>query len=142
MGTGLYRTDIPLDPLSDADRRKIGALLKRLDMSQLRTRGFLTLSYGERRLTLLARVLASRPKLLLLDELFNGLDHTNRERARRWLESTGRSQLPWVLATHHANDVPSCATHALILDAGRIVYRGAIAKAPLGKWLDHARGAA
>jgi molybdate transport system ATP-binding protein len=137
IGTGLYRTDIPLDPLTEADRRKIGALLKRLDIAHLASRGFLTLSYGERRLTLLARVLASRPKLLLLDELLNGLDTTNRERALKWLESTERSQLPWVLATHHANDVPSCATHALILDAGRVVYRGSIAKAPLGKWLDH-----
>jgi molybdate transport system ATP-binding protein len=141
VGTGLYRTDIPLDPLSEADHRTIASLLKRLDISHLAQRGFLTLSYGERRLTLLARVLAGRPKLLLLDELLNGLDATNRARALAWLESTGRSQLPWVLATHHANDVPSCATHALILDAGRVVYRGAIAKAPLGKWLDHAPAA-
>jgi len=138
VGTGLYRSDIPLDPLSDADRRQIGALLKRLGIANLGSRRFLTLSYGERRLTLLARVLASRPKLLLLDELLNGLDATNRRRALRWLESTKRSSLPWVLATHHANDVPSCATHALILDAGRVVYRGPVGKAPLAKWLDHA----
>jgi molybdate transport system ATP-binding protein len=138
VGTGLYRTDIPLDPLSDADRRSIAALLKRLGIADLATRGFLTLSYGERRLTLLARALASRPKLLLLDELLNGLDSTNRQRALKWLEGTKRSALPWVLATHHANDVPSCATHALILDAGRVVYRGPVGKAPLAKWLDHA----
>jgi molybdate transport system ATP-binding protein len=137
VGTGLYRTDIPLNPLSEADRRKIGALLKRLGITHLAQRGFLTLSYGERRLTLLARVLASRPKLLLLDELLNGLDQTNRGRALEWLEGTGRSHLPWVLATHRADDVPSCATHALILDRGRVVYRGALARAPLGRWLDH-----
>ena len=138
VGTGLYRTDIPLDPLSEGDRRKIGALLRRLGIANLASRGFLTLSYGERRLTLLARVLASRPKLLLLDELLNGLDVPHREHALQWLERTQRSALPWVLATHHANDVPSCATHALILDAGRVVYRGAVRKAPLAKWLDHA----
>src|SRR5581483_7568259 len=119
------------------DRKQIEALLKRLGIAQLSDRGFLSLSYGERRLTLLARALASRPKLLLLDELLNGLDETNRGRARKWLESTGRSQLPWVLATHRAEDVPACATHALILDQGRVAYRGAIARAPLAKWLDH-----
>ncbi|MEP7244104.1 MAG: ATP-binding cassette domain-containing protein [Gammaproteobacteria bacterium] len=141
VGTGLYRTDIPLNPLSDADRRKIAALLKRLGVQHLAARGFLTLSYGERRLALLARALASNPKLLLLDELLNGLDQTNRGRALKWLESTGRSQLPWVLSTHRAEDVPSCATHALILDQGAVVYRGSIARAPLGKWLDHAPAA-
>ena len=137
IGTGLYRTDMPLDALSAADHRRIAALLKRLEMGSLAERQFLTLSYGERRLTLLARALASGPRLLLLDELLNGLDETNRARASHWLESTGRSQLPWVLATHRAQDVPACATHALILDRGRIVYRGGIAKAPLGQWLDH-----
>jgi molybdate transport system ATP-binding protein len=138
VGTGLYRTDIPLDPLTATDRRQIDALLKRLGIVQLAERGFLSLSYGERRLTLLARALASRPRMLLLDELLNGLDATNRSRARRWLESTGRSHLPWVLATHRAEDVPSCTTHALILDAGRVVYRGVIGKAPLARWLEHA----
>jgi molybdate transport system ATP-binding protein len=137
VGTGLYRSDIPLDPLTPADRRHIDALLGRLGVRHLAARGFLSLSYGERRLALLARALANRPKLLLLDELLNGLDQTNRARARKWLEGTGRAQLPWVLATHRAEDVPSCATHALILDAGRVVYRGSIARAPLSKWLDH-----
>jgi molybdate transport system ATP-binding protein len=140
VGTGLYRTDIPLDPLNADDRRHIGALLKRLGIAPLADRGFLSLSYGERRLTLLARALASRPKLLLLDELLNGLDQINRGKALKWLETTGRSQLPWVLATHRADDVPSCATHALILDRGRVAYRGAIVRAPLAKW--HSAGGA
>src|SRR5262249_37313544 len=60
-----------------------------------------------------------------------------RGRALKWLESTGRAQLPWVLATHRADDVPSCATHALLLDQGRVAYRGTIVRAPLAKWLDH-----
>jgi molybdate transport system ATP-binding protein len=139
VGTGLYRTDIPLNPLTKADLARVRALLKRVGIEPLADRDFLTLSYGQRRLALLARALASQPKLLLLDELLSGLDESYRARALKWLESTGRSHLPWVLATHREEDVPSCATHALILDRGRIVYRGGIARAPLAKWLDHAR---
>jgi molybdate transport system ATP-binding protein len=139
VATGLYRTDIPLNPLRPSDRDKIAKVLRSLDIAHLADRGFLTLSYGERRLALLARVLASRAKLLLLDELLNGLDTTNRERALNWLNRTARSRLPWVLATHRADDVPKSATHALVLDGGRVVYRGRIGKAPLSRWLE--RGA-
>jgi molybdate transport system ATP-binding protein len=136
VGTGLYRTDIPLDPLSDADHRKIALLLRRLSIQHLVGRPFLTLSYGERRLTLLARALAAQPKLLLLDELLNGLDTDNRTSAMRWLESTGTSKLPWVLATHRLADLPSVATHALVLERGAIRYSGTITKAPLDRWLE------
>lgn len=136
IGTGVYRTDIPLDPLTAQDQRFIARLLRRLAIQHLSGRRFLGLSYGERRLVLLARALASRPGLLLLDELLNGLDTIHRANALRWLESTERSQLPWVLSAHRAEDVPQSATHALILDDGRVVYRGSIRRAPLARWLE------
>src|SRR5487761_937131 len=136
VATGIHRTDIPLHSVSDADRRRVGAILRRLRIDVLADRRFLTLSYGERRLALLARALASRPRMLLLDELLNGLDEANHERARRWLESTARSSLPWVLSTHRVEDVPASASHALVLEHGRVVYRGSIRRAPLTRWLD------
>lgn len=135
IGTGLYRTDIPLDALTTADRGRIGRLLVRLGVAHLARRRFLSLSYGERRLTLLARALAAAPGLLLLDELPSGLDQTNHRRALRWLEGTARSPLPWVLSTHREEDVPRSATHALVLEQGRVVYQGSVSAAPLARWL-------
>jgi molybdate transport system ATP-binding protein len=73
--------------------------------------------------------------MLLLDELLNGLDEKNRERALRWLEATRRSLMPWVLSTHRVEDVPAGATHALVLEHGRVVYRGPIGRAPRTRWL-------
>jgi len=134
VGTGRYRTDIPLDALSVADRRSICRTLERLAVAHLAPRPLLSLSYGERRVILLARALVSRPRLLLLDEVLNGLDEINRARVLRWLaRQTGR--LPWVLATHRLEDVPPSATHALVLSRGRIVYRGRLRGAPLARWL-------
>lgn len=133
-GTGLYRTDIPLDTPAVADRQRIRRTLERLGVSHLARRPFLSLSYGERRVALLARALLSRPRLLLLDEVMNGLDEVNRTRVGRWLERQ-KGRLPWVLATHRMDDVPRSATHALVLEGGRIVYRGALREAPLKEWL-------
>src|SRR5256885_1882647 len=49
VGTGLYRTDIPLDALTGADRRRIRRTLERLAVAHLAPRPLLSLSYGERR---------------------------------------------------------------------------------------------
>ena len=133
VGTGIHRSDIPLDPLDAPDRKRVAALLQRLRISGLARRRFLTLSYGERRLVLLARALAWRPSLLLLDEAANGLDAANRERLMRFLESTRRASLPWVLTTHRIADVPAAATHIAILRRGRLVHRGRITPAALRK---------
>lgn len=134
VGTGIHRTDIPLAALSAAERRRVRRALDSLAVAPLAARRFLSLSYGERRVVLLARALASRPRLLLLDEVLNGLDAANRTRMLDWLARRGR-RLPWVLATHRLEDVPRGANRALVLSRGRIVYRGAVRGAPLDAWL-------
>jgi len=126
VATGLHRTDIPLAPFSAQDRRQVARVLSQFHIESLAHRGFLTLSYGERRLVLLARALAWRPKLLLLDEPFSGLDGDNRERVLHGLRRLSRSALPWVLSTHRLQDVPAFATHLCQIQAGRIIAHGAL----------------
>lgn len=126
VGTGLHRTDIPLNPLSAAEQRRAGMLLRRLGIGSLASRRFLTLSYGERRLALLARALAWRPRLLLLDEPFSGLDALNRQRLVAALRSLSGSRLPWVISTHRPEDMDVRATHLCFID------RGAIRRRPAG----------
>jgi molybdate transport system ATP-binding protein len=126
VGTGLHRTDIPMRPLTPAEERRVAALLGRLGISALAERRFLTLSYGERRLVLIARALASRPRLLLLDEVANGLDARNQARFLAWLSTTAASAMPWVFATHRRGDVPDVMTHLLELERGRVKRSGAM----------------
>ena len=120
VGTGIYRTDIPLDPLGEADRRRVRTLLLQLRISTLARRRFLTLSYGERRLVLFARAIAAAPQLLLLDELLAGLDTDRRRRLTDWLGSSAAARLSWVLSTHRHEEVPASATHLLRLSRGRV----------------------
>ena len=135
VGSGVHRTDIPLAALTAAERRGVRRALRSLGVAHLAPRPFLSLSYGERRVALIARALASRPRLLLLDEVLNGLDAVNRTRVLGWLARRTR-RLPWVLATHRLEDVPRGANRALLLERGRIVYRGTLGRAPLAKYLD------
>jgi molybdate transport system ATP-binding protein len=126
VGTGLQRTDIPMRELTPTEQKRVAGLLRRLDITALAERRFLTLSYGERRLVLIARALASRPALLLLDEVANGLDARNHARLLTWLASTADSSLPWVFATHRREDVPDSMTHLLELEKGRVMRSGAL----------------
>jgi len=129
VGTGLQRTDIPMRALTDVEAGRVRGLLGRLGVVQLAARRFLTLSYGERRLVLIARALASRPKLLLLDEVANGLDIHHRARFQHWLASTARSSMPWIFATHRREDVPDAMTHLLELQRGEVQRSGALGPA-------------
>jgi molybdate transport system ATP-binding protein len=58
----------------------------------------------------------------------------------RFLAQTRRSRLPWILSVHREEDVPDNATHALILEQGRIVHRGPLSRVPLPKWLARTAG--
>jgi molybdate transport system ATP-binding protein len=134
VGTGVHRTDIPMQALAPAEGERVARLLARLDLSALAERRFLTLSYGERRLVLIARALASRPRLLLLDEVANGLDARNHARFLHWLSSTTRASMPWVFATHRLSDVPDSMTHLMELEQGRVRRRGPM-RAPKARTL-------
>ena len=120
IATGVHASDLPLTQLTAAERRRVAGIVRRFRLAPLRRRRMLTLSYGERRRALIARAFAMRPRLLLLDEVFNGLDTANRKRLHVALDSLARTRIPWVIATHRAEDVPKRVTHWAELAGGRL----------------------
>lgn len=134
VATGVHGGARPSVDLTAAQSRRVRGLLVRLKLWRLRRRNFLTLSYGERRRVLLARALAGRPRLLLLDEPHNGLDRDHRSLLDRELSRLARTRLTIVLAAHRADDAPAAFRRALVLDAGRLVHDGARERAPR-RWL-------
>jgi molybdate transport system ATP-binding protein len=137
VGTGLNRSDIPLARLTAAQHRYCLSLLRRAGVVSLAKRRFLTLSYGERRLVLLARLWAWRPGVLLLDEAATGLDELHRRRFQRFLAAGRSRRIAWVCTSHRTEDAPSGANRLLVLDKGRVVYRGKLTQAALRRATHH-----
>ena len=124
VGTGCHGDDRPIVNLSAIERRRVTKLLQRWDLWHLRRRRFLTLSYGERRRVLLARALAVRPKLLLLDEPFNGLDDASRHTLDRELRHLAKARITVIVTGHRAEDIPRAFTRIVVLKSGRVQHDG------------------
>ena len=106
------------------DERRVDAALGSLGLGELRRRSLVEVSTGEARRALLARALAPGPRALLLDEFVNGLDAESRTWMLDAVSALARRGTPTVFATHRPEEVVSEASHAAILEGGRIVRRG------------------
>jgi molybdate transport system ATP-binding protein len=109
---------------SAARRAAAAALLDRLGLAPLRRRGFLTCSYGEQRLLLLARALVAGPEVLLLDEPFAGLSPEARIALRRTLAGLQAQGTTLLLVSHHEDELVGLATRRARLEAGRFTALG------------------
>ncbi|MGH7328622.1 MAG: ATP-binding cassette domain-containing protein, partial [Polyangiaceae bacterium] len=98
----------------------VRGLLQDFGIEHLRRQKFLELSFGQRRLVLFARSLVRRPRLLILDEALNGLDHDVRVRVFRRMESLAAGGTSVVIIGHHDSDIPEWVENELCLEAGRI----------------------
>ena len=109
--------------LSGRDEALAIDLLGRLGVHQYGARREGTLSAGTRRRVGLARVLATDPDVLLVDEPFAGLDAAAGDLVARVLASAREEARVVVIATHDNTHSRLIATQTVELEAGRI--RGA-----------------
>ena len=110
------------------DEAAIDRAMELTDTRRLAIRSFNRLSYGERRLVLLARALATEARVLLLDEPTAALDVTHALGLFRLLRDlAGRGSLV-VVALHQLNEAVEASDRALLLAAGRLVAEGPAAE--------------
>ena len=104
---------------------RVSELLAVLGLEGLERRYPATLSGGQQQRVALARALAAEPRLLLLDEPFNALDVTVRERLRDTLKQFQRKfAVPIVLVTHDHAEAQQLADTIVVLQRGQVVQVG------------------
>jgi len=97
----------------------------RFGVDALANRSVESLSGGERQLVAIARALARRPEVLLLDEPFSALDPRTRNIVRRVLRTVYYERRFTVLqVTHDFAEAGLLGDVAIMLDRGRVVQKG------------------
>jgi sulfate/thiosulfate transport system ATP-binding protein len=112
-------------PAESDIRRRVGELLKLVQLEQFERRYPSQLSGGQRQRVALARALAVEPKFLLLDEPFGALDAKVRKELRRWLrELHEQVHLTSIFVTHDQDEALEVADRIVVMNEGRIEQIG------------------
>ena len=106
-------------------QQRIDELLDTFQLRGLEERYPWELSGGQRQRAALARALAARPRLLLLDEPFSALDAGLRRALRQELRATlERNPVPVVLVTHDREEALSLGDEVQVIEDGLSIARG------------------
>jgi iron complex transport system ATP-binding protein len=117
----------PLDMPGPADEAEAHAAIQRVGLTSLTGRPVTHMSGGERQLAMIARALAQRPAVLLLDEPTSHLDLANRRRVRDVLCRLTGDGITVICTTHDPALAAGMATTLILIRAGRIIAAGPIA---------------
>ncbi len=113
--------------LPAAERRdRVAEALDRVKMTSFATAWPHTLSGGQQQRIALARALAPRPAVLLLDEAFASLDARLRAQVRdETLRVLQQAQVATLIVTHDAEEAMAMADRIALMRDGQIVQQGA-----------------
>jgi sulfate transport system ATP-binding protein len=110
-------------------RERVDELLELVQLQGFADRYPSRLSGGQRQRMALARALAARPRVLLLDEPFGALDARVRAELRDWLRRLHEEvHVTTVFVTHDQEEAMEVADRVAVLDHGRLEQVGAPAE--------------
>lgn len=111
--------------VTDDMRSRAAEALDAVGATHLARRTLDQMSSGEARRVMLARVLATSPRALVLDEPTTGLDLGTRHAFMEQVRGIVRNGTTLVLITHHSEEIVPEIDRVILLQDGRIVADGA-----------------
>ena len=117
---------LELDPTLDRDARtaRCEQLLDEFHLQGVRTQLGQRLSGGERRRVEIARVLASRPKFVLLDEPFAGVDPISVAEIKSMVRDLAGRGIGVLITDHNVRETLDLCDRAYIVNEGHILAEG------------------
>jgi lipopolysaccharide export system ATP-binding protein len=118
---------IVLEPLGlprDEIEYRINSLLEDMKIQTLAANKANTLSGGERRRVEIMRALAIKPRFILLDEPFAGIDPLSVADLQQIIKDLKNKGLGVLISDHNVRETLSVCDHAYIISNGRILTSG------------------
>jgi molybdate transport system ATP-binding protein len=107
-----------------SDSGKYEKIIKLMSLDLLLDSTLLTLSNGEMRKAIIARALLSSPRILILDEPFDGLDLVSKQHLSEIIGSLIDAGTQIIIVTFHADEIPRAISYCLCLKNGSIAFMG------------------
>ena len=106
-------------------RAETEALLREVDLFDLKDEMATSLPYGKQRLLEIARALSTQPKLLLLDEPAAGMNPQETEELGEFIRQIkDKFDLTVFLIEHHMNLVMGISDRIYVIDFGKQIAQG------------------
>ena len=119
------RLVLGLQPYTKREREKIAKeLLKEFGLLPLAKQPSYTLSGGERRKLEICRSLILKPKILLLDEPFTGIDPLTIIEFQKIMLYLRNKEIGIILSDHNVRDTFKIVNRAYVIDEGEILIEG------------------
>lgn len=120
-----YRVEEELEAVNKLTDKEAGDIYSICRIDHLVKRKTDQLSGGERQRIVLARLLTTAPKLLLLDEPFSNLDATHRNIIKIVINDIGEKlKITCIMVSHDALDILSWADTILVMKDGQLIQQG------------------
>jgi molybdate transport system ATP-binding protein len=111
-------------PVTPADKERFSEVVDQLDIRHLLQKSVTSLSTGEMRKTLIARALIKSPKLLILDEPFDGLDESSRASLAESIDHLMKGSMRVILVVHRLEEIVPHISHVLLVKNGQLFMQG------------------
>ena len=112
----------------DDDKEFVEKIIDLFRLRELLSHRLITLSSGQLRRLIIAKALLEKPRMLIFDNPFIGLDKETREEMENVFAFLIERGVQLLFIVADARDIPSCTTHLLHLEGCRPIYAGDMTK--------------